>query len=126
MTKKKVTKKKSTPKKKIARIVTKAAKVGSAVTKAVKEFTASLGPKKVDGAKAEAQMNTLADLLEDVATAKAKADEKAADAKTAKGTYESKVNLFLERVRTFTHPKALPLFDAADEDRALLAMTDGQ
>ncbi len=111
------------PTKKVGKIAAKAAKIGGAVTKAVTNFAASLGAMKVDPDLAADQMEELGTLLEDVAKAKVVADEKASDAKTAKGTYESKVNLLLEKLRGFTHPKALPLFDTAQAEKDLVDMT---
>lgn len=100
-----------------------AAAITGAASKAVKNFAASLGSMKIDKALAADQMEELGTLLEDVAAAKVTADTKAEDAKTAKGTYESKVNLLLEKLRGFTHPKALPLFDAVQREADLVDMT---
>ena len=120
---KKTTPKKATQKKKTVKAVTaKAAKLGGAVSKAVKAFSTNLGAMNVSMDDAPAQMMELGELLEDVAKAKDTADSKAADAKTAKATYESKVNLLLEKLRGFTHPKALPLFDATEREQDLKGM----
>lgn len=100
-----------------------AAAITGAASKAVKNFAASLGSMKIDKAQAPEQMEELGTLLEDVAKAKATADAKADEAKTAKGTYESKVNLLLEKLRGFTHPKALPLFDQTQAESDLIDMT---
>lgn len=104
-------------------------RVGGSVAKAVKNFSANLGAMKIDKGAAPDQLEELGTLLEDVAGAKATADEKAETAKTAKATYESKVNLLLEKLRGFTHPKALPLFDGpareADQKTMLDAIDGG-
>lgn len=107
------------PKKATAAVQRQAKDLGGAVGKAVANFAKSLGEMKIDDDAAADQMHEIGDALEDVAKAKMIADDKAETAKTAKATYESKVNLFMEKVRGFTHPKSLPLFDApaAEKDR---------
>jgi Sec-independent protein translocase protein TatA len=127
MAKKKAAKKKAPPKKKVAvkRAVSKQAReIGGAVGKAVGNFAKSLGEMKVDHVRAGDQMEELGTLLEDLAKAKTSADEKAEAAKTAKATVESKTNLLLEKMRGFTHPKSLPLFEAAEREADQKNMLD--
>jgi hypothetical protein len=117
-------KRKRAGKKVVAKVAKTAAVIGGAVAKAVKNFAVNLGAMKIDKVAAADQMEELGELLEEVAKAKGVADEKAEAAKTAKSTYESKVNLFMEKVRGFTHPKSLPLFDAAQRETDQRSMLD--
>jgi hypothetical protein len=126
--KKVVGKKKSAAKRVVKKVVTKVSKaareVGGAVGKAVATFAKSLGEMKIDDKAAADQMHEIGTMLEDVARAKGMADDKAEASKLAKQSYESKVNLFMEKVRGFTHPKSLPLFDAAEREADQKDMLD--
>lgn len=89
--------------------------IGEAMRQAVEQ----LGEVIIDRELAPKQMRELSDLYEDVTRRKAAYAAKADDAKIAKKSLESATDLLLEKVRLFTHPVALPLFDKAEaeEDR---------
>lgn len=89
--------------------------IGEAMRRAVKE----LGDIIVDDSLAPAQMRELAEVYEDVAREQAAFNEKSEAAKLAKKSLESVQGLLLEKVRAFTHPTPLPLFDGlrAESDR---------
>ena len=90
--------------------------VGEAMRRAVEE----LGEVIIDDQLAASQLRELADCYEQVTKEQAAYNQKAEAAKVAKKSLESATNLLLEKVRTFTHPQALPLFDQdqAEADRA--------
>jgi len=73
---------------------------------------------------ASEQLRELAICYDDVADAQAKYELKADAAKTAKKTLEAATNALLEKVREFTHPTALPLFDAEERERDQQTMLD--
>jgi len=89
--------------------------VGEAMRRAVE----ALGSVAVDPGLAPAQMLELGECYESVARMQAAFDTRSEAAKTAKKSLESAQALLLEKVRSFTHPKPLPLFDApqAEQDR---------
>jgi hypothetical protein len=111
------------PKKVVDTLLKAASGITGAASKAIKNFAANLGSMKIDKLQAADQMEELGELLEDVAKALGTSITKADEAKTAKGTYDSKVNLLLEKLRGFTHPKALPLFDQHQAEADLVDMT---
>lgn len=78
-----------------------------------------LGDITIDNELAPKQLRELADVYEDVARAQAAFNAKADAAKIAKKALESVTALLLEKVRSFTHPAPLPLFDhqQAEDDR---------
>jgi len=90
--------------------------VGEAMRRAVEE----LGEVVIDEQLAAAHLRELAECYEQVTKEQAAYNQKAEVAKTAKKSLESATNLLLEKVRMFTHPEALPLFDQAqaEADRA--------
>lgn len=90
--------------------------IGEAMRLAVKQ----LGDLKVDNDLAPQQLRELGDIVEDIARRQAAYDAKAEEAKTAKKSLESVQELLIEKVRTYTHPSPLPLFDEkqAEDDRA--------
>lgn len=95
--------------------------IGEAMRRAVEQ----LGDVVIDDTLAPQQLRELAAVYEDVAKAQAAFNAKAEDAKIAKKSLESVTALLLEKVRAFTHPTMLPLFDQAqaedDRQRMLLA-----
>jgi len=90
--------------------------VGEAMRLAVE----ALGDVVIDNDLAPEQLRQLAACYEDVTRRQAAFNAKNDEAKTAKKSLESATNLLLEKVRTFTHPVALPLFDqtARESDHA--------
>lgn len=88
--------------------------IGEAMRRAVEE----LGEVVVDDKLAPSQLRQLAEYYEDVTRMQAAFNEKSEAAKVAKKSLEGATNLLLERVRAFTHPAPLPLFDQtqAEED----------
>ena len=86
--------------------------IGEAMRRAVE----ALGDVKIDRDLAPKQLAELADLYEDITGRQAAFDAKSEEAKTAKKSLESAQNLLLEKVRTFTHPAPLPLFDQAERE----------
>lgn len=94
-------------------------RIGEAMRLAVEE----LGDVKIDRELAPQQLSELADCYEEITRRQAAFNEKADEAKTAKKSLESATNLLLEKVRAFTHPKPLPLFDHEQAEDDLGAMT---
>lgn len=90
------------------------------IGEAMRLAVAELGDVVIDETLAPAQMRELADAYERVTEEKAAFDRKSEAAKVARKSWESAQALLLEKVRAFTHPAPLPLFDAsqaaADED----------
>jgi len=88
--------------------------IGEAMRKAVEE----LGDVVVDNELAPQQLRELGDCFEEVTRRRAAYNARAEEAKTAKKGLDAATELLLEKVRTFTHPKPLPLFDQkqAEED----------
>lgn len=86
----------------------------------------ALGDLQVDPDLAPAQLRELGDLYEQVAREQAAYDLKAEATKIAKKALESAQTLLLERVKAFTHPEPLPLFDAvqAEQDRATMLQSE--
>lgn len=94
--------------------------IGEAMRRAVED----LGPVTIDAELSAAQLRQLAECYEDVIRRKAAFNEKADDAKTAKKSLESATELLLEKVRSFTHPSPLPLFDQAEAEQDQAEMTE--
>jgi hypothetical protein len=92
--------------------------IGEAMRRAVEQ----LGEAVVDPGLAPTQLLELGALFEDVTRRKAAHTARAEEAKTAKKGLESAIEILLEKVRTFTHPAPLPLFDQkeAEADRAAM------
>lgn len=90
--------------------------IGEAMRLAVEK----LGDVKIDNDLAPQQLRELGECYEDVARRQAAFDAKSEEAKTAKKSLESATALMLEKVRSFTHPAPMPLFDheQAEDDRA--------
>ena len=86
------------------------------VEEAMRQAVADLGDVHVDPGLAPTQMLELAETYEDVAKAQAAFARKSEAAKVAKKHLDSIVSVLLEKVRSFTHPKALPLFDQAERE----------
>jgi len=93
--------------------------IGEAMRRAVEE----LGPVTIDASLSASQLRQLADCYEDVVRRKAAFNEKADEAKTAKKSLESATELLLEKVRSFTHPSPLPLFDQTQAESDVDDMT---
>lgn len=87
--------------------------IGEAMRRAVEE----LGEVVVDDQLAPQQMRELGDCLENVTRMQAAYDARAEEAKTAKKSLESAQNLLIEKVRLFTHPAPLPLFDGKEREQ---------
>lgn len=83
-------------------------------------------PIQVDDDLAGAQLRELAELQSDLLRAQHVAEDKKEAAATAKKTVESKTELLLEKLRMFTHPPSLPLFDQKTESRAVTRMVQGE
>lgn len=90
--------------------------IGEAMRIAVEK----LGDVNVDKDLAPSQMAQLGECYEEWTRRQAAFDAKSEEAKTAKKSLESATELLLEKVRSFTHPSPLPLFDQkeAEDDRA--------
>ncbi|MEO8679234.1 MAG: hypothetical protein ABI665_09325 [Vicinamibacterales bacterium] len=99
--------------------------IGEAMRLAVE----ALGDVVVDDELAPQQLRELGSFYEEVTRRQAAYDAKAEEAKTAKKGLESAQELLLERVKSFTHPSPLPLFDEtereADQDAMLDSATEG-
>lgn len=86
--------------------------VGEAMRRAVEE----LGEVIVDDQLAPAQLRELGVCCEEIVRRQAAFDAKSEEAKTAKKSLESAQELLLERVKAFTHPTPLPIFDAVERE----------
>jgi hypothetical protein len=94
--------------------------VGEAMRRAVE----ALGDLKIDDELAPRQMAELAELLEDITKRRAAFNLKNDEAKTAKKSLESVTELLLEKLKSFTHPAPLPLFDTEQAEDDLEDMLD--
>lgn len=103
-----------------AEVLPEKVNIGEAMRRAVE----ALGDTTVDPSLAPTQMLELADCYEQVVRMQAAFDARAEEAKTAKKSLESATSLLLEKVRTFTHPAPLPLFDAAAREADTQKMED--
>lgn len=95
--------------------------IGEAMRRAVE----ALGEVVVDDQVAPQQLRELGVCLEEITRRQAAFDAKAEEAKTAKKSLESAQELLLERVKAFTHPTPLPLFDNAEREKDLDEMRGG-
>lgn len=95
--------------------------IGEAMRIAVEK----LGDVKVDNDLAPSQMAQLGECYEEVTRRQAAFDAKSEEAKTAKKSLESATELLLEKVRSFTHPSPLPLFDHEQEEEDRSNMLKG-
>lgn len=95
--------------------------VGEAMRRAVE----SLGSVTISDELAPQQLRELGTLYEEVASRQAAYDAKAEEAKTAKKSLEVAQEMLLSRVKEFTHPSPLPLFDTTQAEGDLAAMVDG-
>ena len=111
------------------RVEKKAPSAGPVIKKAVKTLLASMGALEINDAQAAKQLRELGRDLEHVAQALQLAEDRKDSAKDAQKDYEALVNRTLEKLRSFTHPKAMPLFDAeereADQREMLAAAESG-
>ena len=87
--------------------------IGEAMRKAVE----ALGDVEIDSALAPTQMLELAECYDQVVRMQAAFDARSEDAKTAKKSLDSAQNLLLDRVKQFTHPAPLPLFDGPQREK---------
>ena len=86
--------------------------IGEAMRRAVE----ALGDVNIDPGLAPTQMMELGECYEEVARRQAAYDARAEELKTAKKGLDAATELLLEKVRTFTHPAPLPLFDQAERE----------
>jgi hypothetical protein len=96
-----------------------------AIAEAMRLAVEKLGDLKVNDDLAPQQLRELGELCEDITRRQAAYDAKAEEAKTAKKSLESAQELLIEKVRTFTHPNVLPLFDETVEEDARAEMIAG-
>lgn len=94
--------------------------IGEAMRRAVE----TLGAAKVDPGLALFQLLELGKCYEEVARRQAAYEARAEDAKTAKKSLEGARELLLGKVRLFTHPTSLPLFDTAEAEADRTDMLD--
>jgi hypothetical protein len=96
------------------------------IAQAMREAVDALGDVQIDPDLAPSQLRQLSDAYENVTKAKAAFNAKNDDAKVAKKALESATDFLLERVKAFTHPAALPLFDTkqAESDEAAMVAGD--
>lgn len=99
-----------------AEILPEPISIGEAMRKAAE----ALGDMVIDLELAPAQLRELGELYEDVARRQAAFNAKNEEAKTAKKSLESAQEMLLGKVKAFTHPAPLPLFDQqqAEDDEA--------
>lgn len=99
------------------------------IAEAMRRAVEALGEVVVDDTLAADQLRQLADYYEEVTRAQAAFAQRSEAAKIAKKSLESATEMLLERVRAFTHPVALPLFDqvqAEDDQAAMEAAADAE
>lgn len=94
------------------------------IGEAMRQAVEALGEVVIDDTLAPAHLRELSEHYEQVVRMQAAFDARSAEAKTAKKSLESATNLLLEKVRAFTHPVALPLFDAKEREAETQAMLD--
>lgn len=94
--------------------------IGEAMRRAVEE----LGDVVIDSTLAPQQMAELAVAFEQVTREKAAFTAKNEAAKIAKKALDAATDFLLERVKEFTHPTPLPLFDAAEREADHSTMLD--
>jgi len=93
------------------------------IGEAMRQAVAALGDVVIDESLAASHLRELAESYEQVTREQAAYDQKSEAAKIAKKSLESATELLLEKVRLFTHPKAMPLFDQQQAEADLQAMT---
>jgi hypothetical protein len=96
-------------------------KVGEAVRQAVE----ALGVPAFDNGLSPEQLKDLSDAYDAVVRETAAYKAKKWAAKIAKDSLKSATELLLGKVKTFTHPAPLPLFEAAKEADAVAQMVAG-
>jgi hypothetical protein len=79
---------------------------------------------QIDDELAAGQLRELAELQTEVNAATSTYNVKKDAAAVAKKTVESKTELLLEKLRLFTHPPSLPLFDQTQHNRDVTRMLD--
>lgn len=96
------------------------------VGEAMRQAVEALGDVQIDETLAPSQLRQLAEAYEEVAKTLAAFNAKNDAAKVAKKAHDIAIEFLLERVKSFTHPSPLPLFDEAREeaDRAAMVQTD--
>jgi hypothetical protein len=95
------------------------------IGEAMRQAVEALGDVVIDTTLAPSQMRELAAIYEDITQRQAVYAAKADEAKVAKKSLESATELLLQRVRDFTHPAPLPLFDAAEREADEADMLSG-
>lgn len=94
--------------------------IGEAMRRAVE----ALGDVTIDDGLAPQQLRELGESYEEVVRMQAAYDAKADAAKIAKKALESTEALLREKVRAFTHPAPLPLFDHVQAEADVDAMVN--
>ena len=97
--------------------------IGEAMRRAVEQ----LGEVVIDDKLAASQLRELAECYEEIARDQAAFTAKSEAAKIAKKSLDASTNVLLEKLRAFTHPTPLPLFDgvqAEQDERDMLAGGD--
>lgn len=92
---------------------------------AIRKALDALGDVQVEDTLAPHQMRELGGLYEDVAKETASYNLKAEAAKIAKKALDVAVLALLNRVKDFTHPSPMPLFDAPQAEADQAAMEAG-
>lgn len=101
-----------------AEVLPEKVNIGEAMRRAVE----ALGEARVDAGLAPTQLLELSECYEQVVRMQAAFDARSEEAKTAKKSLESAQALLLEKVRAFTHPAPLPLFDGKQREADQTAM----
>ena len=100
--------------------------IGEAMRRAVEQ----LGEVVIDDKLAASQLRELAECYDEIARDHAAFSAKSEAAKIAKKSLDASTNVLLEKVRAFTHPTPLPLFDGPkwskveQDERDMLAGED--
>ena len=97
--------------------------IGEAMRRAVEQ----LGDVVIDDKLAASQLRELAECYDEIARNQAAFTAKSEAAKIAKKSLDASTNVLLEKLRAFTHPTPLPLFDQSDaeqDERDMLAGGD--
>lgn len=95
--------------------------IGEAMRLAVQE----LGEVQIDDDLAPAHLRELAETYEQYVREVAAFNAKSDAAKVAKKSVDSITDLLLQKIKQFTHPSPLPLFDQAEREADLSAMRGG-
>lgn len=99
--------------------------IGEAVRRAIED----LGDTIIDESLAPSQLRELAGCLEHIVEEQTRYDKKSEEAKVAKKSLESAQAFLIERVKAFTHPTPMPLFDkvqAEEDEKDMLDAAHGQ